>query len=349
MKRVMLFVSLFLMAYTSAFSEDKLNDAQLKLRSNIETFLREEGYMPAIDSDGDIAFKKEGDKYWVIIDKRDTSPFYVTLSKYFNYGEKFNRGKIAENLAELNLKKAVKVLLFDDSYAFQAEMYLVNAENFRHVFYKLMSQLEALEEEVVEICSNSSSEVTGFESSYGSSGTFLVNEDFSSYSAAWKKSLTEGKLSYKNGKMIFEDAGEGGFSCITYDLPKNLKNEDFQLSFSMKATFKNTLSSLFFILGEDWDDAYWFGGCDWNDGRIRLSFGDNDDHTKYYKSAEANLSTTTTHQYTMIKRGRKIEWYADGNLLFSKAIDLSTDMNLMGFLVGNRHIIEVDYLTIKLL
>lgn len=347
MKRIMFFASLLLMAYTSAFSEDKLNDAQLKLRSNIEVFLREEGYMPSIDSDGDIAFKKEGDKYWVIIDKRDTSPFYVTLSKYFNYGEKFNRRKIAENLAELNLKKAVKVLLFDDSYAFQAEMYLVNAENFRHVFYKLMSQLEALEEEVVKICSNSNSVITGIESSYGSGGTFLVNEDFSSYSAAWKK--TKGDISFKNGKMMFKDLEDSGYSILTYDLPMNLKNKDFQLDLSMKITFNEELSSLHFILGTDWDDAYRFG-LNLDDGKIDLSYGDYQSSTKYYGySSSANLSPSIAHQYTMIKRGRQVEWYADGNLLFSKAIDLSSEMNLMGFLVPSRHIIEVDYLTINLL
>lgn len=344
----LLFILCLLPTAISIFAQKQFNEAQLKLRSNIESFLREEGFMPTIDNDGDILFKKEGEKYFVIIDQRDTSPFYLCLCKYYNYSENFTKQKIEKNLSELNLRKGVKLICFDKNYRYGAEMYLVNAENFKYVFYKLMKQLEALQEEVNKICSNQSNAITERTSGQRNNGTFLVNEDFSSYSPLWKTS--KGEVSFKNGRIIFKDIEDSGYSELFYDLPKNIKNEDFQLTFSMKATFGKQYSSLFFILGSKWDNAYRFGFTDWNEGIIRLSYGTSDNSKKYYGySKNSNLAISATHRYTMIKKGKKVEWYANGNLLFSTTIDLSTDMNLMGFLVAGRHMIEVDSLTLKLI
>lgn len=348
MKKLLLILCL-LPITVSTFAQKQFDEAQLKLRSNIESFLQEEGFMPTIDNDGDIQFKKEGEKYYVIIDVRDTSPFYLSLCKLYKYNEKYSKQNIEKNLSELNLKKGVKLICFDSYYRYGAEMYLVNAENFKYVFYKLMKQLEALQEEVDKICSNQSNAITERTSIQGNSETFLVNEDFSSYSSLWIKD--KGKVSYKNGKMIFEDLDDYGYSKLTYNLPRNLKNEDFQLSFSMKTTFKETYSRLYFIIGSAYNKSYTLGlSSDTDETNIRLVYGTYDNNDKYYgPSSFANLNPSSTHQYTMIKKGRTVEWYADENLLFSTTIDLSIDMNLTGFLVSSHHIIEVDSFTIKLI
>lgn len=347
MKKVLFLIFLLPIALLT-FAQKQFNESQLNLRSNIEMFLREEGFMPTLDKDGDIQFKKEGETYYVIVNSNDTSPFYVTISKYYNYGGNYTRQNISKNLETFNLKKAVKVLLYEKTYVYQAEMYTVNAEYFKYVFYKLMKQLDALQDEVKEICSNQNSTTTERTSIQGNNGTLLVDEDFSSHSSLWKSS--KGKVSYKNGKMIFKDTEGSGFSNITYALPYDLKNKDFQLSFSMKADFEEKYSSSYFILGSKWNDAYWFGLCDWGQNKIILCYGNYDDSKKYYGySGNSNLSINTTHEYTMIKKGRKVEWYADGKFLFSATIDLSTDMKLIGFLVPNHHTIEVDSLTIKLI
>ena len=267
MKKVLFIICLLLPIALSALSQKKFNDNQLKLRSNIELFLREEGYMPIIDSDGDIQFKKEGEKYYVIIDERDTSPFYLCLCKFYKYSENFTRQNIEKNLSELNLKKGVKLVCFDKNYRYGAEMYLVDAENFKYVFYKLMKQLEALQEDVNKLCSNKEN-ITEGTSFQEDSGTFLVNEDFSSYSSLWKTS--NGEVSFKNGKMIFKDVKDLGYSQIIYDLPNNLKNKDFQLTFSMKVNLKETHSALFFILGTKWNDAYRFGFSTWDNKKMVL-------------------------------------------------------------------------------
>lgn len=150
---LLLLLSLSFKDYAQEFVE-----AQIKLRSNIVLFLKEEGYMPEIDSDGDIMFKKEGVKYFVSIDKKDTHPFYISLFLLYTYDETYTKEKIINGLPELNRYKAVKILCYDKSYSCQAEMYLVNAEHFKYTFYKLMDQIEAMRSELIEICKSSKSE-----------------------------------------------------------------------------------------------------------------------------------------------------------------------------------------------
>ncbi len=189
---------------------------------------------------------------------------------------------------------------------------------------------------------------SGSSSSYSSNsgGSYIVNEQFSSSSSAWTK--TKGQLLYNNGKITFIDQEGSGFSELSYKLPSNLKNQDFQLEFSMRATFRKVYNSLFFILGSSWSNAYWFGLADWDNGKIALSFGDDDKFSKYYNySTDANLSISDTHQYRMVKSGSNVKWYTDGKLLCSSTIDMSKEMTLIGFLLPAKHEIEVDYITIQ--
>jgi len=348
MKRILLLAGLMLAMCASAYAQKSFNDEQLRLRGNIERFLREEGYMPEIDSDGDIKFKREGTSYYVIIDARDTSPMYLSLSAYFSYGEKYNRSVLSANLADFNLKKGVKLVLFDDSYCLQAQMYLVNADSFNYVFYKLLKQLDALDEDIDDVClSSGSGSSYSSGSNYSSGGTLLVNETFSSYSSAWK--VNDGKLQFQNGKMIFIDEENSGWSILTYDLPRNLKNQDFELSFNWYNTFKEDYASASFMIGSSYSDSYVFGLAKW-DNKMATSFGtySNFSSLSSYSTA-ADLSPYYTYKITMRKIGRKVEWYANDRQLFTSTIGQDIDMTTIGFLISFYHKIEIDDLKIKLL
>lgn len=352
MKKLFCFLAIIISSALVSVRADELNSSQLKLRNEIKTFLQEEGYMPEIDSDGDIAFKKEGDKYYVIVNSSDSSPMYVTLSKFFSYGEKDNRHAIASGLERANLIKGVKVILFEKRYILQAEMYLVNSESFKYVFYKLMKQLDALEKRVNEICtsdggSSSSSHGSGY-SNNGSASTILINDTFSSYTSVWTAS--DGKLSFSNGKMLFKDVDDYGWSKLCRSLPRNLKSEDFELTFSLKINFKQDYSSIGFLMGlsSDWNKAYRFG-ISKREESTSFSFGTYSESTKYqsYKVLP-ELRPLITHRYKMIKRGQTMTWYIDETILCTVTVD-SIDINDVAFFISDHHNIEVDDFTIRLL
>ena len=131
-----------------------MNTAQRRLRSDITQFLREEGFMPEIDSDGDIKFKKEGGTYYISIDYKDDSPMYLVMYRQYLYSESglFVKRNILKASNELNFYKGVKILCFESNYSFRAEMYLVNAEHFKYTFYKLLSQLASIEDDLETEC-----------------------------------------------------------------------------------------------------------------------------------------------------------------------------------------------------
>lgn len=154
MKRLGLLSLLFILWAAVSSAQEEFTAGQLKLRSDIETFLKEEGYVPEIDSDGDIKFKKEGKTNYIEVSKVDKSPMYVRMYRFYSYSESFTREKIVKTLEKTNLKKGVKVLCFDNSYFYQSEQYLNNAETFKFTFYQLQDQLEAIQAQVAELCSD---------------------------------------------------------------------------------------------------------------------------------------------------------------------------------------------------
>lgn len=129
-----------------------LNPEQTRLRSDIQSYLRAEGYMPEIDSDGDIMFKKEGAVYYVSINPNDENPMYGILFRVFNYPEDYSRNTIVLATAELNLYKGVKVLCLDSSIRIQGDLFMANAKTFAYAFNKLMRQIEFVVEDFIDEC-----------------------------------------------------------------------------------------------------------------------------------------------------------------------------------------------------
>ena len=129
---------------------DELNASQKKLRNEIKAFLQEEGFMPEIDSDGDIKFKKEGSIYYISVNYKDTSPMFVSLSLGFNKPSGYSDEAIKIAANELNLYKGVKVICSSHSFSIRGEMYLVSSEAFKYSFYKLMSQISNVEDDFMD-------------------------------------------------------------------------------------------------------------------------------------------------------------------------------------------------------
>ncbi len=77
-KIILLLVALLSLSMDSLAQE--FTEIQKKLRSDIIYFLNEEGYMPELNTNGNIQFKKEGDKYFPYrLIKGILSPMYLTV------------------------------------------------------------------------------------------------------------------------------------------------------------------------------------------------------------------------------------------------------------------------------
>lgn len=154
MKKRLLLALLSVQLCFMAGVAQELNVAQTKLRSDIEAFLKEEGFMPSIDTDGEIKFKREGVNYYIRVNENNKSPMFVSLYAPYSYPSDYSVEVFKQATIELNLYKGVKVLCFEKSVRYQAEMFLTDAESFKQVFYKLISQVATVHDAVAEECGN---------------------------------------------------------------------------------------------------------------------------------------------------------------------------------------------------
>lgn len=150
MKKNIIACLIMLMSFMALNAKD-FNSAQLQLRSSINSFLREEGFMPEYDSDGDIKFKKEGKTYYVIVSDVDTNPLYISISHLYSYDEVYTYAAVKNAVKEINQYKGIKLKTYDSTYSFAAEMYLHSADQFRYTFYKYMKNIAYAEDELETI------------------------------------------------------------------------------------------------------------------------------------------------------------------------------------------------------
>ncbi len=149
MKKIILILSLFVLCVSSSFAQQKEFDSgQRSIRDGIQSFLRNEGYLPTIDEEGDIKFKIQGDVYFVIVSDIDSSPYYVRLAKFYSYGETFNKQKILSLMPEINKYKMLKLQSNESNFSLEFQMFLENTSSFTNIFNRVLRVLETAEEEM---------------------------------------------------------------------------------------------------------------------------------------------------------------------------------------------------------
>lgn len=171
MKRfiITLIVGLLILPTVSlAQSDSEFNSEQLALQTDLFNFLKEEGFMPELDSDGDIKFKSEGQLYFISVSKTDENPMYVVLFRQFSNPDEYSAETIVMASKELNLYKGVKVVCFDNSFRIGAELYVRNAEPVKAAFYKLKEIIDNVKSDFLDECKNVGT--------VSSSGSYVISE-----------------------------------------------------------------------------------------------------------------------------------------------------------------------------
>lgn len=108
-------------------------------------FLTAEGYLPTVDEQGGIAFKREGRVYLSFAG--DDDPTYFNLYCYMSYGDVLtSRDKALTTANEVNRGiKAIKITLLDDTdpskISFGIEVLLPAPESFPAVFERALATI----------------------------------------------------------------------------------------------------------------------------------------------------------------------------------------------------------------
>ena len=110
---------------------------------SVESFLREEGYAPKRDSDGDIAFKFEGRYYVVVVDEADPMFFRLIFPNFWQIDSEEERAKASVAALEAcRSTKVAKVFLVKDNTWASVELFLDPYDGYRAVFRRSLSALQ---------------------------------------------------------------------------------------------------------------------------------------------------------------------------------------------------------------
>lgn len=106
-------------------------------------FLREEGYVPKVDEDGDVVFKCEGRTYIVFGEEKDESYFRLAFPAFWEIESADEEDQAREAINELNAKmKVMKLFIVRDNVWASVEMFLDPIESFKSVFTRSLNLLQ---------------------------------------------------------------------------------------------------------------------------------------------------------------------------------------------------------------
>lgn len=211
-----LFVTLLSLLTLSCWAEE-MSYAAKTFRSNIQGFLREEGFAPSIDNDGSLCFKKEGTSYW--IDVLGDKPFYVTFHREPIGTEDASSTNVLKAINDVNTNiRAIKCCYMNDHVSLAIESYCYVAEDFKYVFYQYLDILEASNELVKEAYAkyDTSSSSSKYNKNTGNSPSY--NNKSASSSTSTPGSIN-GNVVFVHGPII--ESSYHKWQCTSIDLNSN--------------------------------------------------------------------------------------------------------------------------------
>jgi hypothetical protein len=116
-------------------------------------YLRQEGFSPDFDTDGDIIFKKEGRTYFIIVGKNDNDFLDLLLPNVWSIKSDSERAKAANAVSFANSStKAAKVYISgekDQWVSIALEMYLENPNDFKILFSRMLRVIDVAEKDFI--------------------------------------------------------------------------------------------------------------------------------------------------------------------------------------------------------
>jgi hypothetical protein len=122
-----------------------------ELQAMYVNYLQKEGYVPEIDSDGDVRFKKEGKTYFIAVDDRDLEFFRIVLANIWEIEteEEYLKVLIACDGATASTKVA-KAHTVRSNVWISTEVFVATPEDFEGVFKRCLSAIGTCKDKFVE-------------------------------------------------------------------------------------------------------------------------------------------------------------------------------------------------------
>ncbi|HOU24784.1 MAG TPA: hypothetical protein PLN42_11125 [Anaerolineae bacterium] len=108
------------------------------------SYLREEGYAPEVDKDGDVMFKFEGGIYYVLIDEEDEVYFRIVYPGFWPIRSEAERDRVIKAaMAATASTKVAKVFPVGDDVWADSELLCEPPEAFKQVMWRCIRSIRA--------------------------------------------------------------------------------------------------------------------------------------------------------------------------------------------------------------
>ncbi|MBL8983321.1 MAG: hypothetical protein JNL26_14105 [Gemmatimonadetes bacterium] len=123
--------------------EDHAMTKEQKIEAFLE-YLRTEGYVPTIDSDGDIKFKYEGGTYYLIVDANDGEFYRLIYPNFWAIEGATERSRVERAALQATAgTKVAKVFPVGENTWVSVEMFCPSADAFRAVLFRAVSAIRS--------------------------------------------------------------------------------------------------------------------------------------------------------------------------------------------------------------
>ncbi|MDR0501833.1 MAG: hypothetical protein LBH16_00780 [Treponema sp.] len=113
------------------------------------TYLKGEGYNPALDRDGDVNFTAKGQKFYIEVIDNDLSSFHLVLTEFLDIGGASNRLKALDAASAVTRTTSVVRLYITSGgkIAIDTYIFLAKPEDFKTHFNRMVNIIVSAREE----------------------------------------------------------------------------------------------------------------------------------------------------------------------------------------------------------
>jgi hypothetical protein len=136
-KKIVFFLFGFIL-FSGYFLNAQMTKSQLQ--EMYVSYLREQGYQPTIDSDGDVVFKAEGRGFYIHVYENDLGYFRIVYPEFWEIESTSERIKAFEaaNYATRTTKNARVFLTSNDDTTIDACIFIGKPEDFKLHFRRML-------------------------------------------------------------------------------------------------------------------------------------------------------------------------------------------------------------------
>ena len=123
-----------------------------QLQEMYVSYLKEQGYQPSIDSDGDVVFKAEGRNFYIDVQEKDLGYFRIVYPNFWEIESTAERLKAFEaaSYATRTTKTARVYLTSDDDTSIDACIFIGKIEDFKLHFRRMLDVILIARRDFIE-------------------------------------------------------------------------------------------------------------------------------------------------------------------------------------------------------